>query len=384
MIDKEEGEDITESLTKDIYNEKDLEDYTGVKIYKSIDFISQINFYKEKFNKGIHKELYFHKKRISAMDWLDNNSGTILITGSSDNSIKIWDLNNTLNASNKDNISLLTINSHNDIINNIASRNNNINQFLSSSSDKHIKFWDVRNNISNNNNKINICKASFDKVLKEEIKHLKFNNSGTQFAFINRDGNILYLYDLGKFEEIRHFTFKPPIYEFSFDKTDKKIFATSDDGNIYLINLEGINNMQSIQGSLFPLYSIDIDKENKNFITGGNDGILITYDMSELMGYKTYKKSEQSIKQIRYNYDNKFISCIYDGKNIDFFSTELDDNIHTIYINNLIYFTNWNKKRNVFVYVCEEKKGEEWKNKNKDDNRNSNEGNAHFFILPNI
>ena len=106
--------------------------------------------------------------------------------------------------------------------------------------------------------------------------------------------------------------------------------------------------------------------------------------MNELMSCKTYKKSEQSIKQIMYNYDDKFISCIYDGKNIDFFSTELDAHIHTIYINNLIYFTNWNKKRNVFVYVCEEKKGEEWKNKNKDENRNTNEGNAHFFILPNI
>ena len=101
------------------------------------------------------------------------------------------------------------------------------------------------------------------------------------------------------------------------------------------------------------------------------------------MSYKTYKKSEQCIKQIMYNYDDKFISCIYDGKNIDFFSTELDEHIFTIYINNLIYFMNWNKKRNVFAYVCEEKK-DEYKNKNKDDGRNSSEGNAHFLIMPNI
>ena len=383
IIDREEGEDITESLTKNIYKEKDIENYTGIKLYKSSNYISQKNYYKEKFNKSIQKELSFHKKRISSMDWLDNNSGTILITGSSDNSIKIWDLNNTINSANKDNVSLLTINSHDDTINNIASRNNNENQFLSSSTDKHIKFWDIRANISNMNNKLNICKPSFDRFENEEIKHLKFNNSGSQFGFINKDGNNLFLYDLGKFEVIQKIMFNKAIYDFTFDRSDKKIFATNDEGNVILINLDNINNRQPITGSLFPLYSIDIDKENKNFITGGNDGILLTYDINELMSYKAYKKSEQCIKQILYNYNDEFISCIYDGKNIDFFSTELDEHIHTIYINNLIYFMNWNKKRNVFAYVCEEKK-EEWKNKNKDEGRNSSEGNAHFLIMPNI
>ena len=383
IIDREEGEDITESLTKNIYKEKDIENYTGIKLYKSSNYISQKNYYKEKFNKSIQKELSFHKKRISSMDWLDNNSGTILITGSSDNSIKIWDLNNTINSANKDNVSLLTINSHDDTINNIASRNNNENQFLSSSTDKHIKFWDIRANISNMNNKLNICKPSFDRFENEEIKHLKFNNSGSQFGFINKDGNNLFLYDLGKFEVIQKIMFNKAIYDFTFDRSDKKIFATNDEGNVILINLDNISNRQPITGSLFPLYSIDIDKENKNFITGGNDGILLTYDINELMSYKAYKKSEQCIKQILYNYNDEFISCIYDGKNIDFFSTELDEHIHTIYINNLIYFMNWNKKRNVFAYVCEEKK-EEWKNKNKDEGRNSSEGNAHFLIMPNI
>ena len=384
MIEKEEGEDITESLTKNLYKEKDIEKYTGIKIYKNYDYNSQKNFYKEKFENNLNKELSFHKKRIYSMDWLDNNSGTLLITGSSDNSIKIWDLNNTFNSSNKENSLLLSINSHNDTINNLASRNNNENQFLSSSIDKHIKFWDIRTNIKNINNKLNICKSSFDKIEKEEIRHLKFNNSGNQFSFINKEGNILYLYDLGKFEEIQKFNIKQPIYDFVFDKSDRKILTTNEDGNVYIINLENINNRQTIQGSLFPLYSIDIDKENKNFITGGNDGSLITYDMDELMSYKVYKKSEQSIKQIMYNYDDKFIACIYDGKNIDFFSTELDADIFTLYTNNYINFIKWNKKRNILAYVSDDKKGEEWKNKNKDEGKYNNEGNAHFFILPNF
>lgn len=381
-IEKEEGEDITELLMSNIYTKKEIENITNIKEYKSKNYFEQDKFYKDIFNKKIHKEIIFHKKKIHCMDWLENNSSSIFVTGSSDTSIKVWDLNIILNSSNKDTSALLTINSHNETINNICSRNNNHNQFLSSSIDKHIKFWDIRGNLSNINNKLNICKPSYDKLVRDEIKHLQFNNNGNQFAFINKEGTILYLFDLRKFEEIHQINFKQSIYDFSFDKSDKKIFAASEDGNVYLINLDDIDNRQIIQGSLFPLYSIDIDKENKNFITGGIDGILVSYDMDELMSSKTFKKSDQCIKQVMYNYNDKLIACIYDGKNIDFFSTEMEDYISTIYTNNLIYFMKWNKKRNILGYVSDDKKTEDWKNKNKEEGRSNAEGSVHFFILP--
>lgn len=376
MAEKEEGEDIEDLLMKNIYNEKETEKYTGIKTYKSIDYISTKNYYKDKFNKGINKELYCHKKRIYCMDWLNNNSGTILVTGSNDNFIKIWDLNVTLNSSNKSSSSsitpLLSINSHNEAINNISSRNNHDKQFIYSTVDKHIKFWDIRNSSPST------IKA------KDEIKHLKFNNNGTQFAFITKDGN-LYLYDFGKLEEIQKFSFKSIVYDFVFNKEDDKIFVTSEDGNVILINIKSnINNKVNIPGSLFPLNTIDIDKNNKYFITGGSDGILISYNVEELMSCKTYKRSEQGIRQIMYNYDDRFIATIYDGKNIDFFSTELDDHIYTIFTNNYQHFIKWNKKRNILAYVSDDKKGEDIKNKKADEGKFGSEGYAHFFILPNF
>ena len=323
------------------------------------------------------------------MDWLENSSGTILLTGSSDNTIKIWDFNTFLNAPNKSNFNnnqILSIYFDN-IPNIISSRNNHEYQFLSSSLDKHIKFWDIRANLSNNKNKSNICKNSSDKSLKDEIKHLKFNNSGSQFAFVCKEGKEVYnlfIYDLGKFEEIHKFKFEKAIYDFVFDKNDNRIFVTSEDGNVYVINIILKKISEKIPGSLFPLYTIDIDKNNKNFITGGNDGLLINYNVEELMSCKIYKRSDQGIKQVMYNYDDKFIASIYDGKNIDFFSTELDDHLYTIFTNNFLHFIKWNKKRNILAYVIDEKKNEDYKGKKNEEGKNNSEGNVHFFIMPNL
>ena len=132
------------------------------------------------------------------------------------------------------------------------------------------------------------------------------------------------------------------------------------------------------------MYTIDIDKNNKNFITGGNDGLLINYNVEELMSCKIYKRSDQGIKQVMYNYDDKFIASIYDGKNIDFFSTELDDHVYTIFTNNFLHFIKWNKKRNILAYVIDEKKNEDYKGKKNEEGKNNSEGNVHFFIMPNL
>ena len=174
------------------------------------------------------------------------------------------------------------------------------------------------------------------------------------------------------FKEIKQINFKVPITDFIFD--ENRLFITNNDGKILILNMSNFNikNMENINGNNYPLYSIDINKNNSHFITGGNDGLIIEYDLKEMMSCNVYKKSDQSIKHIKYSFDDKYISCIYDGKNVDIFSTEIKDPIHTIYTENS-YSMKWNKKRNILGYICDDK----------NDKKNSSEGNIHFLVIPN-
>ncbi len=59
-----------------------------------------------------------------------------------------------------------------------------IHIFLSPSADKYIKFLDIRMNLVNNNN--SNVKIFHSEKTKNGIKHITFNNSGIQFAYLSR------------------------------------------------------------------------------------------------------------------------------------------------------------------------------------------------------
>ena len=328
---------------------------------QNFDYLQKLLFYKEKFQNCKKRDITGHKKRVYTLDWLNHNNSNTLITGSADTTIKIWDINNI-------NDYLLEIKGNNDSITNLSSNPESSFIFLSTSADKYIKLWDIRMNLLNNNNS-NI-KSFHSEKTKYGIKHIIFNNSGTQFAYSSRDGNSLFIYDLLNFKQIKQIDFKTQINEFEFNKTDTKLFITDDDGHINILNTSNYDEINMIEGHFFQINCINISKSNKNFITGGYDSLIVMYDMNELMSLKVFKRSEQSIKKCQFSQDEKFIASIYEGTNVDFFSVELGCPIFTIYTDNSEYCIKWNNKNNILAYCGDDK-----------NNHEGEDGNVHLIDI---
>jgi WD40 repeat protein len=246
-----------------------------------------------------------------------------------------------------------------------AAAQNRINSDLSSTDDGN---YQPNLNLLNNNNS-NI-KSFHSEKTKNGIKHITFNNSGTQFAYSSRDGNCLFIYDLSNFKQIKQIDFKTQINEFDFNKTDTKLFITDDNGHINILNTSNYDEMNMIEGHFFPINCINISKSNKNFITGGLDSLIVMYDMNELMSIKVFKRSEQCIKKCQFSYDEKFIASIYEGTNVDFFSVELGCPIFTIFTDNTEYCIKWNNKNNILAYSGDDK-----------NNHGGEDGNVHLIEI---
>ena len=341
-------------------NDLNLYDFDYLKLQKN---------YKDKFKQNNFKEIIGHKKRVYTLDWLSEINYNFLITGSADTSIKLWNIEYLNNP-------LLEI-KNNDSITHLVSNPKNAFEFLSTSSDKYIKFYDVRMNLnqthSNNNSTINNTNihSIHSEKSKSTIKNIIFNNNGTQFVFCNRDSSILNIYDLLTFKQIKQIDIKTQINDFKFDKNDSFLFIADDNGIIHKINAKDFDekNEKKIDGHFFSINCLEISNNNKFLISGGIDSLIVQYDLNENLSMGILKRGDQSVKSLKFNYDDRFIASIYEGNNIDFFSTELQFPIYTIFTECVEYAIQWNSKKNIFAYCGDDK------------NRNGNEGNVHLVFL---
>lgn len=310
---------------------------------------------RDKLSKAQLKELSGHKKRIYTLDWMLNSN--TLISGSVDTTIRLWDITTE---------NFQELKNHNDSVTIVKSSLSEPNQFISASADKHIKLWDIRTN-----------KAIKSEKTKAGIRYISYNSSNTELAFSNKDGDAIHIYDIGTFSQINQFDFKSKVNEFEYDKTSSILFVTNDNGNINLINAKTYRESDSkvIECHLAPTNSISIDyNDNKHFITGGVDSLIVQWNMEEMMSSKVYKKGDQAIRKVQYSFDGKYIASIYDGVNVEVFSTECGAPVHTINTENIQYSIAWNRNKNVnkniLAYCGDEK-----------NNRNGDEGNLHLMII---
>ena len=177
------------------------------------------------------------------------------------------------------------------------------------------------------------------------------------------------VYDLLTFKQIKQIDIKTQINDFKFDKTDSFLFIADDNGIIHKINAKDFDEKKKIDGHFFSINCLEISNSNKFLISGGIDSLIVQYDLNEDLSTGILKRGDQSVKSLKFNCDDRFIASIYEGNNIDFFSTELQFPIYTIFTESVEYAIKWNSKKNIFAYSGDDK------------NRNGNEGNVHLVFF---
>ncbi len=216
------------------------------------------------------------------------------------------------------------------------------NLLISCGADKKIKLWDLRTNKSINSEKS-----------KTGCKNLKISPNGSEFAFSSKDDDIINFFDMRKFQLIKSTEFKDKINDFEYEKTNQYFFVVSSKGNlmIYENTKTDYNPSTVIEVSQNnSLNSIKIEEYNSIFATGGEDGIILIWDMEELTSYKLIKKSDMPIRKLAFSHDSKLISATYEGPNIDIFDRENCENVFTVYTENQIYSHCWNPNGYILAF----------------------------------
>jgi THO complex subunit 3 len=250
---------------------------------------------------------------------------------------------------------------HTDTVNQIKFSTNDENIFLSCSSDKILKLWDLR-----------VWKSIKSEKTKGGCKNMAWNSDSTMFGFSNKDDELITVYDMNRFTPVKQIEFKNKINEFEFDKINKYLLVTSISGNLQVIDSKTFDSstILNIEAHFPPVNTINIDKSNKLFATGAADALICIWNMNEMICQNVIKKGELPIRKIVFSHDSNIIASIYDGHNIDFFDTNTCECIYSITNETQQFDIAWNSNGYILAYCGDDK------------NRNNNdEGNIHLLSI---
>jgi len=188
---------------------------------------------------------------------------------------------------------------------------------------------------------------------KSGCKNIKISPNGNEFAFCSKDDDIITFFDIRKFAQIKSTEFKDKINDFEYEKSNTYFFVTSSKGNlmVYETNRMDHNPINVIEVSNnCPLNAIKIDELNHTFATGGENALILLWDLEELMCYKQIKKSDMPIRKIAFSHDAKLISATYEAPNLDVFDTITGENVFSVYTENQLYSHCWNPKAYIMAF----------------------------------
>lgn len=65
-----------------------------------------------------------------------------------------------------------------------------------------------------------------------------------------------------------------------------------------------------------------MDNEGKYFATGGADGLIVIWDMYEMIPLKTITQVERKIKNISYSHDSQYLAITSEDYEVGIFKAE--------------------------------------------------------------
>lgn len=187
---------------------------------------------------------------------------------------------------------------------------------------------------------------------KTGCKNLRISPDGMQFAYSNKDDDIITFFDMRNFSQLKSIQFKDKINDFEYEKTNNYFLVASSKGTLMLYETAKMdsNPMAAIDVSNNSLSAVKIDNYNNIFATGGEDALILLWNLEEMMCYKQIKKSDVPIRKLAFNHDSKLISAIYEGPNLDIFDLNTEECVYSVYTENQLYSQVWNPKSNTFAF----------------------------------
>jgi WD40 repeat protein len=282
----------------------------------------------------LEMDLRGHSKAVKSVSW--SHDGSRVISGSEDNTIKIWDANNgeLLN----------TVEGHSAVVSSV-SWNHNDSAIVSGSHDKKIKIWDASNgellctleghshmvwSVAWSHDGSKIVSGSWDKTIKiwdansgKSLHTLEGHINLVSSVSWNRDSSKIISGSAdrtiniwnGQNGELLH-TLKShsdAVDSVSWSHDESKIVSGSNDNTIKIWNAGSLELLNTLEGHSSKVTSVLWNHDDSKLVSGSNDRTIKVWDAGNGKLLNTFMGHSSPISSVSWNHDStKIVSASHD------------------------------------------------------------------------
>ncbi|WP_051424479.1 WD40 repeat domain-containing protein [Aphanizomenon flos-aquae] len=282
-----------------------------------------------------------------------NQDGSILASGSFDNTIQVWDV--------KTGKSIRTLESHNKPVNSV-SFNRDASLLASGSEDKTIKFWDVKtgrlirtleghndivDSVSFNPDGSLLASGSWDKTIKlwdvktgklirtleghnDSVNSISFNRDGSLLASGNNDSTINF-WDVKTGNLIR--TIKNGndyLHSVNFNQDGSVLASGGEDKTIKLWDVKTGNLIRTLEGHKDIVDSVIFNPDGSLLASGSWDKTIKLWDVKTGKLIRTLEGHNDIVNSVSFNRDGSLLASAGENNSIELWDMKMFQEIRTL------------------------------------------------------
>ena len=214
--------------------------------------------------------------------------GKRIVSGSQDNTIKIWDANNGKE--------LMTLHGHNNGVWAVEYSPDG-SRIVSSSLDNTIKLWDAESG-----NELRTFKGH-----ESWVGSAGFSPDGKRIVSSGLDQTIR-IWDVDNLNEQMILRgHKGYVGTAAFSPDGKKIISGSEDNTIKIWDAESGNELLTLEGHKGPVHSVDFSPDGSRIVSGSDDSTIKLWDAYNGSELKSFKGHENWVRSVAFSPDGKRI-----------------------------------------------------------------------------
>jgi len=259
-----------------------------------------------------------HEKRINSISFSPN--GKIIVSGSLDNTIKVWDVENGK--------LLATFRGHTDSVSSVVISPDG-ETIVSGSFDKTIKIWDIKSG-----RVLVTFRGHTDSVTSVTI-----SPDGRTVVSGSKDAT-LKLWDIEKYNEISTLKgHKVQVNSVKFSLDGKTVVSGSSDGKLMLWDIGSREMILTLVGNNAPVHSVAFSPDGKIVVSGSNNMTVRLWNIERGKLISTLVGHKKSVHSVEFLPDGKTVISSSNESPLMYWELEKGDRLNDVeYLENKLKF----------------------------------------------